>query len=86
MKRAHGLSNEKRNVTYGANARHISDLGDADENYFSLVGGQDGFWGSENYLDLYRLWQLDEYVRLPLRLESITQQFNHQMQLRPADK
>jgi penicillin amidase len=86
MKRAHGLSNEKRTVTYGANARHISDLADADENYFSLVGGQDGFWGSENYLDLYRLWQQDEYVRLPLRLESIKQQFNQQMRLQPADQ
>ncbi|MBT8328658.1 MAG: penicillin acylase family protein [Desulfofustis sp.] len=85
MKRAHGLSNEKRSVTYGANARHISDLGDADENYFSLVGGQDGFWGSENYLDLYRLWQQDKYVRLPLRLESIKQQFSHRIRLRPAN-
>jgi penicillin amidase len=85
MKRAHGISNERHSVTYGANARHISDLGDLDENYFSLVGGQDGFWGSENYLDLYRLWQQDKYVRLPLRLESIKQQFKHQMRLLPAD-
>lgn len=86
MKRAHGLSNEKMTVTYGANARHISDLGDADENYFSLVGGQDGFWGSENYLDLYRLWQQNDYVRLPLRLESIKRQFNHRMRLRPDNR
>ena len=86
MKRAHGLSNEKRSVTYGANARHISDLADTDENYFSLVGGQDGFWGSENYLDLYRLWQQDEYVRLPLRLESIKKKFNHRMRLRPVGR
>ena len=84
MKRAHALSNEKRAVTYGANARHVSDLGDSDENYFALVGGQDGFWNSKNYLDLYRLWQKGEYVRLPLRLETITQQFNHQMRLQPA--
>lgn len=86
MKRAHTLSNEKRGVTYGANARHISDLADPDANYFALVGGQDGFWGSENYLDLHRLWQRDEYVRLPLRLESIISQFTHQMTLQPAGR
>ena len=83
MKRAHSITNKKRPVTYGANARHISDLADPDENYFSLVGGQDGFWGSENYLDLYHLWRDDRYVRLPLTLDSIRKQFIHHMLLQP---
>ena len=83
MKRAHSITNKKRPVTYGANARHISDLADPDENYFSLVGGQDGFWGSENYLDLYHLWRDDKYVRLPLTLASVQKQFTHHMLLQP---
>ena len=85
MKRAHSITNKKRSVTYGANARHISDMADPDENYFSLVGGQDGFWGSENYLDLYHQWRDDRYVRLPLTLDSIRKQFTHHMLLQPQD-
>ena len=81
MKRAHPLSNEKRSVTYGANARHISDLSDPDANDFALVGGQDGYWGSRNYLDLFRLWQKNEYVRVPLRIETVRKTFAHRMKL-----
>jgi penicillin amidase len=84
MKRAHPLSNKKRNVTYGANARHISDLSDPDANLFVLVGGQDGYWGSENYLDLFRLWQKNEYVRVPLRLETVRQTFAVRMKLQQS--
>ena len=83
MKRAHPLSNEKQGVTYGANARHISDMSDPDENLFALVGGQDGYWGSENYLDLFRLWQKNSYVRVPLRIETVQKTFAIHMQLRP---
>lgn len=83
MKSAHSLSGSPHSVTYGANARHISDLSDLDENYFVLLGGQDGFWGSDNYLDLFSLWQEKKYVRVPLRLESIRREFPHHMVLNP---
>jgi penicillin amidase len=82
MKRAHSLSNTKRRVTYGAQSRHISDMADPDANYFVLVGGQDGFWGSENYLDLYTLWQRGEYVQVPLRLTTAQHTFPHKLTLR----
>ncbi len=83
MKSAHALSGGPHDVTYGANARHVSDLSDLDENYFVLLGGQDGFWGSDNFLDLFELWQNKEYVRVPLRVESIRRAFPHHMILRP---
>jgi penicillin amidase len=79
MKRAHPLINEKHYTTYGANARHISDLADMDENYFVLVGGQDGHIGSENFLDLFELWQNGRYIRVPLRLETVRRTFEHHM-------
>lgn len=79
MKRAHSLSNKKHYTTYGANARHISDLSDPDENYFMLVGGQDGFLGSENFLDLFQMWQKNEYLRFPMLLETIRKTFSHHM-------
>jgi penicillin amidase len=41
-KSAHPLAGERHRVTYGANARFVSDLSDPDENYFALAGGQDG--------------------------------------------
>ena len=77
IKRAHPLTNRKHFVTYGANARHVSDLSDLDENFFVLVGGQDGFIGSENFLDLFRLWQQNAYVRFPMRLDTIRATFTH---------
>ncbi len=85
MKRAHPLSNKKRSVTYGANARHISDLSDPDANWFALLGGQDGYWGSDNYLDLFQLWQKNDYVQVPLNLESIRDRFSNRMELQLED-
>ena len=81
MKSAHPLSNSKHYVTYGANARHISDLSDLDRNHFVLLGGQDGYWNSCNYLDLFSLWQKGQYVNVPLRLPSIRKSFDHHMVL-----
>jgi penicillin amidase len=82
-KSAHPLSHRPHFVTYGANARHISDLSDQDENYFVLLGGQDGFWGSANFVDLFDLWQKGKYVRVPLRLESVRSTFEHQLIFNP---
>jgi penicillin amidase len=85
-KTAHRLSHQSHYVTYGANSRHISDLSDLDRNYFMLMGGQDGYWGSPNYLDLFRLWQQNRYVQVPLRLESVDKVFTRRMVLKPPPK
>ena len=83
-KSAHPLADGPHTVTYGANARHVSDLSDPDENYFALVGGQDGYWNSANFLDLFQLWRRKQYVRVPMRPETVRENFAHHMALMPA--
>jgi penicillin amidase len=80
-KTAHALAARKHYITYGANARHVSDLADPDENYFALLGGQDGYWNSENFLDLFDLWRQEKYIRVPLRLETVRKTFAYRMEL-----
>lgn len=83
MKSAHPVTGVPHAVTYGAVARHISDLTDPDENHFALLGGQDGWLLSVNSLDLWQKWRRREYVRLPLRPESVQAAFPHALRLHP---
>ena len=84
MKTAHGLTTERHNTSFGANARHVSDLSDPDANYFVLLGGQDGWFNSSTFLDQFDLWQRGGYIRIPLRLETVRASFARHMTLRPA--
>ncbi|MBN1998830.1 penicillin acylase family protein, partial [candidate division KSB1 bacterium] len=45
MKTAHQVQDKKHRTFYGANSRFIALLSDPDENYFVLLGGQDGWFG-----------------------------------------
>lgn len=81
MKTAHGSVKGRHYTRYGSNARHIADLSDPDANYFALLGGQDGWINSANYLDQVPLWLEGSYVRVPLRLESVKAQFRHVIEL-----
>ncbi|MDB5048498.1 MAG: quiP [Fibrobacteres bacterium] len=83
-KTAHPVTGRPHAVTYGAVARHISDLSDPDANYFALLGGQDGWLLSENSLDMWDKWRKREYVRLPLRPEAVAEAFPHVLTLEPA--
>ena len=83
MKTAHGLTFDRHRATYGSVSRHVSDLGDADANYFALLGGQDGWIGSSTFSDQVALWQRCQYVTIPLRPESLRQAFSHQTVLSP---
>ncbi len=83
MKTAHNLVNDKHSASYGSQARHISDMSDMDENYFLLFGGEDGWIGSENFADMMPLWKKGEYVRMPLRLETVSKEFEHILTLSP---
>ncbi len=51
---------------YGANARHIADMSSPDENYFVLMGGQDGWIGSTTVTDQVPLWREGRFIRVPL--------------------
>jgi penicillin amidase len=83
LKTAHGLTVERHRASYGSVSRHVSDLADPDENYFALLGGQDGWIGSSTFADQVNLWQRSDYVRIPLRPETVRQTFPHQIVLRP---
>ncbi len=75
MKTANGLAAGRHTVRYGSNARHIADLSDPDGNYLVLLGGQDGWFGSENFADQVKLWRQGDYVRVPLRPETARAEF-----------
>ena len=81
MKTAHQITNKKHDTFYGANARFIAMMRDLDENYFVLLGGQDGWLGSNHFLDQAALWHKGEYLQIPLRIENIRKRFPHQMVL-----
>lgn len=74
-KSAHGFSLEPHAVAYGAQARFIAELHNPDENYFVLLGGQDGWIRSENFLDQIPLWKAGEYMRLPLSTEGVRKSY-----------
>ncbi|MEE8433269.1 MAG: penicillin acylase family protein [bacterium] len=83
MKTAHRFTDEKHNTSYGSNARHISDMSDPDRNYFVLLGGQDGWFGSTTFLSQYPLWEKGKYIQVPLLLETVKRKFPHRMALKP---
>ena len=85
MKTNHVLTNQHHYTSYGSQARHISSMEDLDENYFVLIGGNDGWLGSENLADLVPLWLKGEYVRLPLRPESAAARCRYVMTLAPGE-
>ena len=82
MKTAHESSADRHTVNYGSNARHISDMTDPDENYFVLLGGQDGWFKSTTMLDQWELWRRGDYVRVPLTLGGIRESFPHALSLK----
>ncbi len=71
MKTAHDETLEPHTVRYGAQARHISDLSDPDENHFVLLGGQDGWINSSTQLDQIDAWRAGALVRVPLTPEAV---------------
>ena len=83
MKSAHSLQNQKHYARYGANARFIADMSSPDENYFALLGGQDGYFGSDNYLDMAEKWKKGEFIKVPMSLDKIEKQFQYKLELKP---
>lgn len=83
FKAAHGFQNAIHTTRYGSQARQLSDMADPDANYFVLLGGNDGWIGSANFLDQVALWQSGDYIRMPLRPETIAAEFTTIMTLGP---
>jgi penicillin amidase len=74
-KRAHSLGEGPTPTSYGATARHVSDLSDPDANEFVLFGGQDGDLGSPASLSQLKLWQEGKRIRLPLTPALVEKEF-----------
>ncbi len=82
MKTAQESTADRHSVDYGSNARHISDMTDPDENYFVLLGGQDGWFNSTTILDQWELWRRGDYVRVPLTLDAVRASSPHTLSLK----
>ncbi len=82
-KSGHGMVFGRHRVTFGACARHVSDLSDPDANGFVLLGGQDGWLGSANVADQVGLWRAGETITVPLRPEP-ARAWPHRTLLMPA--
>ncbi len=65
-KSAHAVSGGEHTVFLGANARMLMDVGTLDDNRVVLVGGQDGWLGSDRLLDQLTVWREGAYVPLPM--------------------
>lgn len=84
MKMAHGLVNRRHAATFGQMARHLSDMADPDGNWFVILGGQDGWLGSANYADQIELWRQRRYIRMPMRRETVNEEFPFVSRMSPA--
>ncbi|MEM9347780.1 MAG: penicillin acylase family protein [Planctomycetota bacterium] len=69
-KAAHSVSTDRHFTTYGANARLLCDMGTLDDNRVVLLGGQDGWVGSDRMLDMLPYWMSGQMITLPLSLEA----------------
>jgi penicillin amidase len=75
MKTAHGLTNGLSEAVYGSQARFVADMGDPDASWFVLLGGNDGWPGSENALDQLPHWRSGRMIGMPLRPEAVAREF-----------
>lgn len=71
FKTSHNPTDEPHTTTFGAQARHVSDMADPDANHFVLFGGQDGWIGSPAFSDQVPLWQTGQLVQVPMTPEGV---------------
>ncbi len=77
MKTAHNLTHKKHQSSYGANSRFVTFMHDDRENYFVLLGGQDGWLGSEGLYNQVPLWRDGQYIKIPFQWEDVEKDFTH---------
>ena len=82
-KTAHPPVHGRHAVSYGASARFLTDLAEPDANQVVLLGGQDGWLGSGNFLDQATLWREGRYLALPLSPE-VARAWPHHTVVKPG--
>jgi penicillin amidase len=80
---SHALSAGKVTTGFGSEARHISDLSDLDSNWFALVGGNDGWINSANFIDQVEPFRTSNLIQVPMRLETVRATFPYRTTLAP---
>ena len=83
LKTAHDLTDQPHLTMFGAQARHLSDMGDIDENYVVLLVGQDGWINSTTFADQVAPFMEGGLIRVPLRPASVAQAFRRTITLSP---
>ena len=83
FKTSHAQTSDRHATSYGSQSRFIADMSDLDNNFFVLFGGQDGWMGSETMVDQYTMWENGDYIRIPLRPETVKASFQYHTILTP---
>ena len=83
LKTAHAPVRGRHESFFGAQARFVADLSHPDENYFVLLGGQDGWINAEQYADQVSLFRNGQLVRIPLQAETVRATFSRVTMLVP---
>jgi len=86
FKAAHGVTPERHTTRFGANARLLMDMSDPDSNRLVLLGGQDGWLGSDRLLDQLPAWLEGRAFPLPLTPEAQQRIAKRTTTLAPAAK
>ena len=85
MKTAHNTTNKRHSTFYGANSRFICKVNDLNANWFVLLGGQDGWMGSDHFTDQVDLWLKGKYIEIPMDTEIVASTFKSRIDLTPVD-
>ncbi len=83
FKTAHPTTDAPHLTMFGAQARHLSDMADPDENRFVLLGGQDGWIGSATFADQAAPFLQGRAIRVPLTPGAVRLAFPVVMALTP---
>jgi penicillin amidase len=74
MKTAGPTGGKAHDVSFGQNARFVTDMADPDATWLCMLGGNDGHIGSEAWDDQVDDWRAGRYLQLPLtpaRIETL---------------
>ncbi|MEM8786541.1 MAG: penicillin acylase family protein, partial [Pseudomonadota bacterium] len=82
-KSGHATTTDEHRAFYGSQSRHLSDMASVDENYFLLLGGQDGWINSSTFADQVDLWFERKLIRVPLTEGEVAQAFERRLVLNP---
>ena len=83
-KSAHAVTAAGHSTTFGACARFVADLSDPDASLFVLLGGQDGWFGSVNFLDQVDPFLEGGAIEVPLTEAAVRAAFERAVLLEPG--